>query len=241
MHEQENLVLIPGLNNTEIIWHDMLQYLPDWITAYPTECPTLDNVDDIAAALLKTLPDKFYLCGFSFGGYVALSILENHPHRVKGLILAGTSAQADNDLQIKARTGVIEKLKTHDYIDFVNQQVSKAFHVMNLGNTHIMDTRQEMIENYGKTRFIAHLKACITRPNRAYLIPQMAIPFLVLSGSEDQVISPQSQQSMFNEAVCSIHAQFHSISNAGHLVPLECPSEFSNKITLWILSLLKRS
>ena len=70
------LVLVPGLNNTPAIWDDVLPRLAPGITVHAPLVPARDTVEAIAEELLAQLPERFALCGFSFGGYVALAMLE---------------------------------------------------------------------------------------------------------------------------------------------------------------------
>ena len=69
------LVLLPGLNNTRAVFDGVLRALPARVQAMALDNPPLETVDAIAQALLPQLPGRFWLAGFSFGGYVALALL----------------------------------------------------------------------------------------------------------------------------------------------------------------------
>ncbi|CAM3669729.1 alpha/beta fold hydrolase [Rheinheimera salexigens] len=226
-----NLVLLPGLNNTQEIWQPLLAHLPSEVNAYALQCPTVDDVDAIADSLLAELPAQFYLCGFSFGGYVALSILHRYPQRVQGLILAGTSAKADSPQQVEFRRSLIARLQTEDYQQMINQQASKAFHADSLLKPELMRIRRSMINNYGAERFVAHLQACIARPDREQVLTDMTIPLLVISAVEDQVMSMDSQLAM---AKLAKDAELAIIQHSGHLMPLEQPEQFAAALMNWL-------
>lgn len=237
MSSSINVVLIPGLNNTQEIWQPLLAHLPSWVNAYALQCATLDNVDAIADQLLAQLPAQFYLCGFSFGGYVALSILQRYPERVQGLILAGTSAKADSPEQVVARRNLIGRLATEDYAQMISQQASKAFHPASLQKPELMQIRSSMIQHYGAKRFAAHLQACINRPDRQQLITDMQLPLLVIAAVEDQVMSIASQHEL---AALAKDAQVATIEQSGHLMPLEQPAQFAAALVNWLSSQLER-
>jgi len=90
-----DLVLVPGLNNTHAVFDGVVKALPAEVRAHAVNNPALDSVDAIAQALLPTLPNRFWLAGFSFGGYVALAILAAVPERVQGIAMLCTAPFAD--------------------------------------------------------------------------------------------------------------------------------------------------
>ena len=73
------LVLVPGLNNTSAVFDGVVRALPPQVQARTVDNPPLETVEAIAQVLLQQLPERFWLAGFSFGGYVALALLEAAP------------------------------------------------------------------------------------------------------------------------------------------------------------------
>ena len=51
-----HLVLIGGINNSAIVWDEFAVHSPSWLELHRRVCPALDDVNDIAAALLDDLP-----------------------------------------------------------------------------------------------------------------------------------------------------------------------------------------
>ena len=90
-----DLVLLPGLNNTAAVFDRMLPHLSQGCTPLAIDHPALPTVEAIASAVLPRLPARFWLAGFSFGGYVALALLESVPERIEGLALICTAPAAD--------------------------------------------------------------------------------------------------------------------------------------------------
>lgn len=225
------LVLIPGLNNTSQLWADVVAALPAWVNAHALDCPPLDSVEAIADELIKALPERFYLCGFSFGGYVALAMLNRYPERIVGLILAGTSAAADSPEHVALRRQLIEKLAVDPYEELIAAQAHRAFHPASLDRKDVQKVRRQMLRDYGADRLVAHLQACIARPDRSELLQEMGIPLLVAAGADDAVIPLVQQQAMANEVS---GAEFVAIPEAGHLVPLEKPAQLAQCLTHWL-------
>lgn len=68
------------------------------------EISTMSDMARDAAALLDELKiESAAVCGLSMGGYVALEFAHLFPSRVRGLILAGTRAPADNEQEKAGR------------------------------------------------------------------------------------------------------------------------------------------
>ena len=99
----QTLVLLPGLNNTRAVFDGVLAALPPPVAALALDNLALDTVEAIAAAHLAQLPERFWLAGFSFGGYVALAMLAQAPERVQGIALLCTAPFADSEAAAQKR------------------------------------------------------------------------------------------------------------------------------------------
>src|SRR5688500_2102983 len=67
-------------------------------TKSSSEVATMDDMARDTAALLDQLGvEQAVICGLSMGGYVAFEFTHLFPTRVRGLVLAGTRAPADNE------------------------------------------------------------------------------------------------------------------------------------------------
>ncbi len=88
------LVLLPGLDGTEIFFGPLLRHLPSWIDPIVIVYPTSDVKD--YEELLPFVLDKvanlksFVIFGWSFGGPLALMAYSRCPSQVAGVILCGS-------------------------------------------------------------------------------------------------------------------------------------------------------
>lgn len=231
MYKKEQLVLIPGLNNTAQIWDDLEQHLPDYLQCTKITNPPLNRVEDIAEELLKTLPDKFFLVGYSFGGFVALSMLDIAPERIKGLILISTSPTADSDERIVARDKAIQKANAGMYKEMINSQAEKIFYYKNLGNPRFKRLRKKMLDDYGKERFIAHQKASQKRSNRIESLRNFKKPILYAIGTDDKLFSLKDQKENLH-GISDV--TYKEIKESGHMMPVEQANELAHTIEDWI-------
>ena len=88
------LVLLPGLDGTEIFFGPLLRHLPPWIETVVITYPATGNNDyndllPIVMSEVKALK-SFVILGSSFGGPLALMVASRCPSQVSGVILSGS-------------------------------------------------------------------------------------------------------------------------------------------------------
>ena len=88
------LVLLPGLDGTEIFLGPLLSRLPSWITpvvvTYPPSGPnTYEDLVPVAERAVESL-EEFVILGWSFGGPLALMVASRRPSQVTGIILCAS-------------------------------------------------------------------------------------------------------------------------------------------------------
>ena len=226
-----NLILVPGLNNTAAVWNEVVSELAGKANCWPVTNPVLDSVDAIAEQLLPQLPDRFHLCGFSFGGYVSLAILAIVPERVEGLALVGTTTFADSPQQIEARAKMAAAVRAGDYESLIAEQAAGAFHPESLTRPDVMTRRQQIVAAYGRDRYLAHQAAAIRRPDRTHLVDAFSGPVLLVAAEQDAVCPPAAMKRMLPRIPA---AAFETIGPSGHLLPLEQPAALAAVLANWL-------
>jgi pimeloyl-ACP methyl ester carboxylesterase len=92
--EPTTLVLLPGLDGTDVFFRPLLAALPEWITPLVVQFPTTganeypDLLRLVRQAVAKT--SAYYVLGWSFAGPLALMLAVTEPGKVRGVILAST-------------------------------------------------------------------------------------------------------------------------------------------------------
>lgn len=225
------LALVPGLNNSRRVWDGVVDGVGAAAHCHALDCPPLETVEEVADALLARLPQHFFLGGFSFGGYVALAMLERAPERVSGLALINTSANADNEAQRAARQKAIAIAQAGGHEAMVTAQASVVFHAASLADSAMMQTRMQMVREYGARRLIAHARACMVRPDRTAVVAAARCPVLVVAAADDRVI-PTAAQKSFAQSLPA--ARYVEIDVAGHMLPLEQPAALAEALRTWL-------
>lgn len=234
-----DLVLIPGLNNTAATFYDVIGHLPQDINALALDCPPLDSVEAVAEALLPTLPPRFYLGGFSFGGYVALAMLERAPERIQGIAMICSASYPLPPEHHEGREAAIATAReSGGHMKVVTAQGNAAFHPKSAANPALVERRLRIAQEYGAERFIAHTRAVIDRPDRTALLAQAGKPVLMLAADTDRAVPAALMRQM---AAAVPGAIYEEIAESGHLLPLEQPAAMAASLGRWIAALERRA
>ena len=193
------------------------------------EISTMESLADDLAALMDELQvDRFVLGGLSMGGYVALAFYGKYPERVRGLILANTKAQPDDDLARRGRAE-LAKLAIHEGAGAVGEaMLPKLF-----GETtfrlkpHVPISIWRKVEKNSRRGLAAALRGMALRPDMTDLLPKIECPVLVIAGDEDKLISGSHMKKM---ADVLGDVTYELIEGAAHLSNVEQPEEFNRLV-----------
>jgi len=223
------LVLLPGLNNTAAVFDDVKAALPDPVRAHCPDLPALETVEELADRVLREAPARFWLGGFSFGGYVAMAVLDRAPERIQGIALICSGPAADTPAQAAKRQEAIAGARQGGYLETAAASTA-PFHPDSLARPELMARRRTIVQAYGAQRYIAHCLACIARPDRAGLLDGRH-PTLLVTTTHDRVVAPENLQRLAAEVPGS---RLETVAGAGHLLPLEQPAALAAVLARWI-------
>jgi pimeloyl-ACP methyl ester carboxylesterase len=230
MPAAHDLVLVPGLNNTAEVFDGVVAALPATVRAHAVDNPPLSSVEAIAEALLAQLPPRFWLAGFSFGGYVALAMLQAAPQRVQGLALVCTGPFADTAAQAARREEVLQVVAQGRYFTLVDSQAANTFHPDSLHDAGLMERRRAMVRRYGPASYTAHVRATLARPDRMHLLDGRH-PVLVVGASHDALFPPAALRDYAQRIP---GARMQEVAGAGHLLPMEQPEALAAVLVDWM-------
>jgi pimeloyl-ACP methyl ester carboxylesterase len=162
--------------------------------------------------------EKAIIAGESMGGYITLAFLEKYPDKVLGLVLSGTQSIADTD-EIKAKRELSAKnVLENGTSDFIANFSSKAF---SPSVEHDKQTYLRFIlERQSPEAIASALRGMALRKDTSYLLSQSTLPILIITGDQDNLISPQQSEQMHKLAK---NSKLVILQNAGHLSNLEQP------------------
>jgi pimeloyl-ACP methyl ester carboxylesterase len=231
----KHLVLAHGLNNTPDIWDlvtDTLQPRlgPGWAIHCPAMDP-LETTDAVAARMLEKLPDRFTFVGFSFGGYVGMAVLAAAAERLDGFSLVCSSSRGESDAARPMRLRAIEIAQGGGYEALMAKNHPNTVHPDRIDDPEILARREAMIAGYGVDRFIAHMRACLVRPDRTALLAKYAGPRLLIAAQDDKVVPAATMREIAAEIP---DVPLVTVEHCGHLLPLERPAALANALAGWL-------
>ena len=219
------IVLLAGMNCSADLWSDC--ELGETLT------PSLEHetIDGQVDALLAELPDRFVLAGLSLGAIVAMALALRAPERVTGLVLSSTNSKAPTRAQQDGWQEWLRRLDAGDTARDLQRGILPL-----LLSEDVRLRRPDLVERtlrMGDETSAAHLRAQLRmQSNRTDQLPrlsQLPMPTLVISGREDALCPPTFHAEIAHEIACT---RLVSV-DAGHLVPLERPREFSDLVGTW--------
>lgn len=183
---------------------------------------------DLAALLDHLGVRAAAVCGLSMGGQIALEFYRLFPHRVTGLVLADTFAQGETEQGRKERNDRADRLLSegmagyaHEVLDSmvapatVARQPEVAAHVL------------RMMLAAPPQGAAAALRGRAERPDYTPMLPVVAVPTLVVVGSED-VFTPVADAQFLHDRIPG--ATLAVVDGAGHLPNLERPDAFNDAL-----------
>jgi 3-oxoadipate enol-lactonase len=181
------------------------------------------SIDDYAAFVLDHVESRGAIfAGLSMGGYIAFHIVRTRPELVKGLILIDTRETPDSPDQKKGRLETIEKVKQNGIGVVVDSMLPKM--VGPDAPPTDRDRVREIMNSSSPQGVIAALGAMADRADSSDLLPNIAVPTLIVVGEEDAITPPSDAERM---ARAIPNAKLVRIPRAAHLSNFEKASEFN--------------
>ena len=188
-----------------------------------------DHADDVARTIEALSAGPVDVGGLSMGGYVVFALLRHHPQLVRSIVLMGTRADADSpevrtrrDQQAaQARAEGTEALA--DW--FLPMVVAPG------AGEGVRTTVRRMIADIPGDTAAADLVALRDRADSTPDLASIDVPTLVLHGDEDQAVPVDVARAM---ARAIPGAQFSAVPAAGHLAPLENPTDANVDLQLFL-------
>ena len=189
--------------------------------ASPPPPPDL-TLDDVAGGILAALDqrgvDEVAVVGLSMGGYTAFSLLRLAPQRVRALVLCDAKAGADSEPARNDRLAMAEQVRREGVEVIVEATAARLLAPSSLAEFHVSDPVRGRIRRCTPEGVAACQEAMAARPDSGDLLPAIAVPTLVMVGSEDTVTPSEEARRM---AAAIPGARCEVIDGAGHLSNLE--------------------
>ena len=182
-----------------------------------------DLAGDIARVMDGLGMDKTHLVGASAGGIVSLRFAHDYPDRLLSLTLVASTpklAQMGANMDAAPWRGILE------------QQGTRAWLLADTDKRFGPDTPDEIVQWYAdegsKTAAaeVIALQGCLLAADLTPLLPDIAVPTLILGASHDDITPPEIQHLM---AAQMPDARLELIDGVGHNMKVEIPDALADR------------
>ena len=228
---KQPLLLLSGLLCDETIWADIPERLKDAAQVRILSFAGFASIPAMAEHVLAVAPECFAVAGHSMGGRVALEVVRLAPQRVTGLALLNTGAHAVRDGEPQSR----ERLLRLAYERGMAALAAEWLPPMMAGGAtrtmELMPRLMSMVERHTPDTYAGHVNAMLNRPDALSVLATIAVPTLLLSGSEDPWSAVSHHQTMRRRIP---QATLFEIHGAGHMAPVERPDAVALALREWL-------
>jgi pimeloyl-ACP methyl ester carboxylesterase len=234
------LVLIPGLLCDATEWTQATADLEQSVTVYVAEHGLRSSLVTMAQAIIKQVPGPLLLAGHSMGGRIALEAFRLAPQRVRGMALLDTGcrplpAGPAGEQERAGRLKMLELARKEGMRAMAREWLKGMVYLPRLKDAVLTDTVVEMFARRSPDYLAAQVQALLRRPDASMLLAQIHCPTLVLCGQQDRTASPAQHRAMHGEIAGS---RFVTVSQCGHMSPLEKPAVVRGALKTWVDSAL---
>ncbi len=202
--------------------------------ATPPGTVTMAQLADDLAALLDALEvtEPVTLCALSMGGYVAFPFVRRHAKRLGSLILCDTRAVADTPEAANNRRTLATRVLAEGSFVVADAMLPKLFapNTVRQQPEIVEQTRQVMLRT-NPVGVAAALEAMAVRDDSTELLGSIKVPTLLVCGEHDGISTPDEMRGM---AQAIPGARCEEIVGAGHMAPLEAPTEVNRAIAQFL-------
>ncbi|MGH8889804.1 MAG: alpha/beta fold hydrolase [Acidothermaceae bacterium] len=189
--------------------------------------PSLDLLaDDVARFLDLSGIDRAIIGGLSMGGYTTMAFMRRHPERVAAIVLADTKADADVENARANRLAMAETLDTEGTSRVLTKDVLPTL----VGETtkrerpSAMAFVSDLVASARSASAAWWQRSMAARPDSFDTLRHIAVPALVIVGSEDGLATVAQARAM---AAALPVAELVELPQAGHFSAVETPDAFA--------------
>ena len=200
------------------------------------EISTMDDMARDARALLDHLQiDEAIVCGLSMGGYVAFEFAHLFPSRVRGLVLSGTRAPADNEQEKAGREQQVQTMLRAGMVPISIATLPKLLAERTRADKpDVVKRVRTMITLSNPKGAAAAQRGMAARRDYTDDLPNINVPTLIIVGREDPIRPVGDAEFMHSKIP---NSRLEIIDDASHMTNMEQPEGF-NSILLDFLNKL---
>jgi 3-oxoadipate enol-lactonase len=232
-----HLLFLHGLGGGHHAWDRQLPYFsargyaahawdqPGYGHTAAVEPYDLEQIAASAARLIESLGEPVVLIGHSMGGYVAQETYARYPQLVKALVLGFTSPAFGGRTSEFAKQFIAARTGPLDQGQSMAQLAARLMPTMRgaQSDPEGLALAQVIMSGIAPETYRKAV-ALLTTFDRRKDLKSIAVPALVLAGSDDQTAPPSVMERMAKEIP---GARYIVLKGCGHLGPMDQPEAFN--------------
>lgn len=230
MTDRPVLVMIPGTLCDGRLFERQERRLRSQVQVVRVDWQHLQQARDPIGALLRRLPQRFSLAGFSLGGLWAVQLMARAPERVERLALIASNAEASSR-RVARRSARLWRLWRAQGPAAVARACKPAyFHHRRRRQQHASLVRKMALATPSRVAK-AQFDWAGHRPDGLQVLARTAAPTLLISGAHDRLCPRVLQQRILAAAPT---ARWTELPRCGHFLPLEAPAHLTRLLGSWL-------
>jgi 3-oxoadipate enol-lactonase len=244
------LVLLHAFPIGANLWEPQMRTIPKgWRLITPdlrgfggsTELDSLSalSIGDYAADTVDLLEElgvtRAVIGGCSMGGYATLALYQSAPQLFDAMVLANTRAGADSPEARANRRNMLALVDREGPSGVAREMMPKLIGQTTKDNNPAIEaTVRRLIKQQSPVGIRSAIHRMMHRPDSVPLLAEVAVPTLVITGAEDEMIPVEESRRM---AAGIRGAQLVVVPGAGHLANLEQPEAFNEALSTFLSAL----
>ncbi|WP_439382565.1 alpha/beta fold hydrolase [Amycolatopsis lexingtonensis] len=176
--------------------------------------------------------DRFVLGGLSMGGQIVMQLVADHPARVEALLLADTFAGLDTPEAKQARYDTAARITEAGMERYADELLPKMISKRTRATRPDVEAHvRKMMRDAPEEGAAAALRGRAGRPDYTPTLKHIAVPTLVVVGSEDE-FTPVADAELIHREIAG--STLVVVEGAGHLPNLERETEFDDALSAFL-------
>ncbi|WP_431035282.1 alpha/beta fold hydrolase [Streptomyces sp. P6-2-1] len=184
---------------------------------------------DIARLLDARGIGDFVLGGLSMGGQIAMECVRRFGPRVRGLLLVGTTPEAETAEGVRARAELAARLEREGMVPYTDEVLHRM--TATPPGSPVTAHVRRMMHGTPPAGAAAALRGRALRPDYRDVLREFTGPALVVVGALDTYTPVPAARAL---AALLPDARLAIIPGAAHLPPLEAEEEFGRVVAEWL-------
>ncbi len=174
-------------------------------------------------------PQMLVAC--SMGGMLAFELHRQAPHRVRGMVLLGTTARPDTPELITLRSKACGLFAAGRMDELLQANVALAFHPTHARDAAMVRRYLAMLHRADAQQLINQNHTVLARVDSRPHLPHVQVPARVVCGEADGLRTPEHAREM---AALLPPAQVALLPGAGHMLTWEQPARVTALLQGWL-------